>query len=147
MKRAKNDEDNLFDEDIYEKIKISPQATVNTKVVQAMKKLQALYNDDANKIIKEATEDKAIKKLNFLIDLAMVTTDTMLVPEEPMTFAKAWNHPNTNSHAKWQEALCKEFVDMNKQQVWLKTSETLMPPNQWYVKNKWVFKIKHNGVY
>ena len=53
-----------------------------------MKKLKALYNDDTNKIIKEATQDKAIKILNFLIDLAMVTTDTILVPEETTTLLK-----------------------------------------------------------
>ena len=42
-----------------------------------MKKLQALYNKDANKIIKEAAQDKhAIENLNFLINLAMVTSDT-----------------------------------------------------------------------
>ena len=66
-----------------------------------MKRLQASYNDDANKIIKEATQDKAIKNLNFLIHLVMVITDTMPVPEKPTTFAEAWNHPNANSHAKW----------------------------------------------
>ena len=55
-----------------------------------MRKLQASYNEDANKIIKEATQDKnAIKNLNFLIDLTMVTSDTKPIPEEPMTFAKA----------------------------------------------------------
>ena len=70
----------------------------------------------------------------------------MLVPEEPATFAEVWNHPNANSCAKWQEAICKEFADMNKQQVWCKTSKKLRPPNQWCVKNKWVFKIKRNGV-
>ena len=47
-----------------------------------MKKLQALYNDDTNKIIKEATQVKVSENLNFLIDLAMVTTLTMPVPEE-----------------------------------------------------------------
>ena len=36
---------------------------------------------------------------------------------------------------------------MNKQQAWCKTSKSLMPPNQSCVKNKWVFKIKCNGVY
>ena len=80
-----------------------------------MKKLQALYNEDANKIIKKATQDKAIENLNFLINLAMVITDTMPASEEPMTFAKAWNHPNANSCAKWQESIHKEFADMNKQ--------------------------------
>ena len=109
-----------------------------------MKKLQASYND-ANKIIKKATQDKAIENLNFLINLAMAATDTIPVTEESMTFDEAWNHPNANSCAKWQEAIHKEFTNMNKQQVWHKTSKTLMPPNQRCVKNKWVFKIKHKG--
>ena len=62
-----------------------------------MKKLQASYNDDSNTIIKEATQDEAIENLNFLVDLAMMTTDTMPAPEEPATFNEAWNHPNANS--------------------------------------------------
>ena len=36
---------------------------------------------------------------------------------------------------------------MNKLQVWCKTTKSLLPPNQRCVKNKWVFKIKRNGVY
>ena len=36
---------------------------------------------------------------------------------------------------------------MNKQQVWHKMHKSLMPPNCKCIKNKWVFKIKHNGVY
>ena len=36
---------------------------------------------------------------------------------------------------------------MNKQQVWQKMLRSLMPPNHKYIKNKWVFKIKHNGMY
>ena len=35
---------------------------------------------------------------------------------------------------------------MNKQQVWHKTHKSLMLPNCKCVKNKWVFKIKHNDV-
>ena len=102
-----------------------------------MKKLQALYNCNANKIIKQAiNETGPIENLNFLINLAMVTTDTKPVPEEPKTFTKAWNHPNVNSCTKWQEVIKKEFAEMNKQQVWCKTSISFMPPNQRCVKNK-----------
>ena len=61
-----------------------------------MKKLQASYNYNANKIVKQA----AIKKLKFLINLAIVTKDTKPVSEEPKTFSKAWNHPNAGSHKK-----------------------------------------------
>ena len=77
----------------------------------------------------------------------MVTTNTMPVPEEPASFDEAWNLPNSTSWEKWQEAICKEFADMNKQQVWHRTSKSLTSPNWWCVKNKWVFKIKRNSVY
>ena len=66
-----------------------------------MKKLRGSYNDDANKIAKKGTKEKsAIKNLNFLINLSMVSKDTKPVPEEPKTFTKAWNHPNANSCKK-----------------------------------------------
>ena len=58
-----------------------------------MKKLQASYNDDANKIVKEATQDKAIENLNFLVDLAMVTTDTMPAPEDLLLSMKLGTIP------------------------------------------------------
>ena len=47
-----NNDDNFFDEDIDDQVKVTPKTAINSKVVQAMKMLQALYNDDANKIIK-----------------------------------------------------------------------------------------------
>ena len=57
-----------------------------------MKKHQALYNEEANKIVKQAMYEKySIKNLNFLIDLAMMTNDKKPVPEEHQTFNKAWN--------------------------------------------------------
>ena len=69
--------------------------TVNIQVVQAMKKLQALYNNDANKIVDQGTQEKsAIKNLNFLIILVMVSSDTEPSLDEPQRFNKAWNHPN-----------------------------------------------------
>ena len=75
-----------------------------------MKKLHALYNEDANKIIKEATQDKAIKNLNFLINLAMVALYAKPVPEEPMTFAKTWNHPNANSMQNGKKQLKRNLL-------------------------------------
>ena len=59
-----------------------------------MKKLHASYNNDVNKIIKEAMQVKVSENLSFLVDLRIVTTNTMPVPEEPVTFNEAWNHPN-----------------------------------------------------
>ena len=45
----KNDNKIMFDEDINDEVESIPKTTINAKVVQAMKKLQASYNDNANK--------------------------------------------------------------------------------------------------
>ena len=55
-----------------------------------MKKMQ-----DANKIVKQATQEKsAIKNLNFLIDLAMVSSNTKLSLDGPQMSNKDWKYPN-----------------------------------------------------
>ena len=56
-----------------------------------MRKLQASYNDNAKKIVKEAGQKKAKENLNFLIDLAtiaMVAEDTKPMKNEPQAFNK-----------------------------------------------------------
>ena len=56
---------------------MTPKFTLSPEVEQAMKNFQALYNEDANKMVKEAAWEKEI--LKFLIDLAtiaMVAEDT-----------------------------------------------------------------------
>ena len=64
-------EENLFDVNINKEVETRPKTIINSKVVQAMKQLQALYNDD-NKIVKQAAQEKSTNEnLNFLIDLAM----------------------------------------------------------------------------
>ena len=63
-----------------------------------MKKFQTSCYDDANKIVKQATQEKsAIEDLNFLIHLVMVTKDIKTVSEETKSFNKACDHPNANS--------------------------------------------------
>ena len=106
-----------------------PKTPVNSKLIHALKKLQASYNNDANKIIEEGTNIKSTKNLNFLIDLAIITTESSPVPDEPASFNEALNHPDVTCHEKWQEAIRKEFTNMNKQQLWWKTTKSLMPAN------------------
>ena len=61
-------------------------------MVQAIKKLQALHNDDVNKIGKETGQEKSAKEnFYFLIDfatIAMVSEDTKLTKDEPQTSTK-----------------------------------------------------------
>ena len=64
--------------------------------------------------------------MNFFIDLAIVAGDTRPIEDEPQMFNEAWDQPNPESQRKWQEAIWKEFRDMNKQQVWRKMHKSLM---------------------
>ena len=74
-----------------------------------MKKLQALYNDDANKIVKQAMREKStIKNSNSLMTLFMVTNNTKPLPHEPQAFNKTWDHSNKDS---------QKMVRSNLQQV------------------------------
>ena len=54
--------DILFDEDVNGLVIASPTTPVNSKLIRAMKKLQASYNDDANNIIQEGTHVKTYQK-------------------------------------------------------------------------------------
>ena len=114
---------NFFEEDVNEQVIALPTTPINSKLIRAMKKLQASYNEDATKIIEEGTNVKTTENLNFLIDLAMITTKSLPVPEEPTSFNEAWNHPDITCREKWREAICREFAGMNKQQVWRKTTK------------------------
>ena len=58
-------EKTFFAKDFYTEVKVTLKTTINAKVVS--------YNDDVNKIAKEAVQEKnAIENLNFLMNLAMV---------------------------------------------------------------------------
>ena len=47
--------------------------TLNPKVARAIKKLEALFSEDANKVMEKAIQDKATKEnLNFFIYLASI---------------------------------------------------------------------------
>ena len=67
-----------------------------------MKKLQPLNYNYTNKIVKQATQEEgAIEHLNFLINLAMVSSNIKPTLDEPQMFNEAWNHPNEESCKKW----------------------------------------------
>jgi hypothetical protein len=66
---------------------------------------------------------------------------------EPKKYHEAWDHPETYQRDKWREAMRKEFKDMETRKVWKKIKRVDMPRGRRCVKNKWVFKIKRNGVF
>ena len=61
-----NDNDNFFDEDIDNQVKVMmPQTTIDAKVVQAIKKLQASYNNDAQNHQTSNTRKKCHQKFKL----------------------------------------------------------------------------------
>ena len=47
-------------------------------------------------LLKKQVKKKVPKIFNFLIDPAMVTSNTKPTVDEPQTFNEAWNHPNNH---------------------------------------------------
>ena len=66
---------------------------------------------------------------------------------EPHTFNEAWNHPDMEQRKKWRDAIRKEFRDMINRGVWRYRKRATIESDQKLIGNKWVFKIKKNGVF
>ena len=60
------DEEKIFYKDVKKEVEANPMTAIKAKVVHAMKNLLALFNDNANKTVKNASQEKsANKNLNF----------------------------------------------------------------------------------
>ena len=51
LESKEEEKENLFEDQIDDEIHMTPKTTLNSKVVRAMKNLQASYNEDANMIV------------------------------------------------------------------------------------------------
>ena len=59
-------EKNLIEYEVKKELKVTTEFALSPKVVSAIKKFPASYNEDANKIVEQAEQVKAVsKKLNF----------------------------------------------------------------------------------
>ena len=59
-------EKNIGDHEFDEELKVTLAIILNQKVIRVMKNLQALYDEDMNKIVEQATQEKAVcENLNF----------------------------------------------------------------------------------
>jgi hypothetical protein len=152
----------------------TPEAQdLNPKVLRAMKKLGSFFNPEAQSLV-DATdrpnaqeqafdqsgrdnapmEDNFDEMGNVLIDrmdsdFAFFADGAPLVDEydEPTKFKEAWNHEDKFQQGKWREAITKEFKDMNRRKVWKKMKRRDIPEGRRCVKQKWIFKVKRNGVF
>ena len=68
-------------------------------------------------------------------------------PTEPKTFQEAWHYPIEKDRDNWRVAIRKEIRSMINRGVWRKTDRANILKNRRLIGNKWVFKIKIDGMY
>ena len=68
-------------------------------------------------------------------------------PTEPKTFQEAWHSPVEEESQNWQISIRKEIKSMINRGVWRKIDKVKIPENRRLIGNKWVFKIKRDGIY
>ena len=68
-------------------------------------------------------------------------------PTEPKTFQEAWHYPIEKDRDNWRVAIRKEIRSMINRGVWRKTDRAKIPKNRRLIGNKWMFKIKRDGMY
>ena len=68
-------------------------------------------------------------------------------PTEPKTSQEAWYSPIEKERDNWRAAIRKEIRSMIERGAWRKTDRKKIPNNRRLIGNKWVFKIKRNGIY
>ena len=66
---------------------------------------------------------------------------------EPTSFREAWDYPDCEKRAKWQEAIRRELRTMIKRGTWRKISKSQVPSDRTLIGSRWVFKVKNNGVF
>ena len=123
------------------------------------------FDEDADDEAADVTEDKGdsprsdkvnneLRRLNTfynrtiedVVEFAMVGgTDNDYV--NPISFQDAWWHPDPEERKKWREAIRKEMRDMIRRGVWRKVKRSTVPSERRVIGNRWVFKLKGNGVY
>jgi hypothetical protein len=109
-------------------------------------------DDDASNTQDVITDDESeisallIDGLHFA-ELANVSVESNITPDEPTTFDGAWNHPNPVQRRHWRKAIEKEFGDYKKRDCFKVVKKSSVPKDRRTIKCKWVFKLKRNGVY
>ena len=81
------------------------------------------YNDDATKQLKGLRNDdqaNLVTNLNTVANANDVSKIAQAIDQERRTFQEAWYHKKQISREKWQNAIRKEFGNMNRKQLWRK---------------------------
>jgi hypothetical protein len=78
------------------------------------------------------------------VNLALFST---VMIREPTTYEEAINIEQKEDQIKWENAIDKELKEMEKRGVWEIIDEKDITINYQCIKNKWIFKVKRNGIF
>jgi hypothetical protein len=78
------------------------------------------------------------------VNLALFSTEMI---KEPKSYEEAINSVQKESQNKWKNAINKELKEIEKKGVWEIIDEKEIPINCRCIKNKWIFRVKINGIF
>jgi hypothetical protein len=107
-----------------------------------MRKLESWFNPEATKAVKDYSHGREMTLDQ--VNLAIFSTVTV---KEPTTYEEAINSEKKEDQIKWKSAINKELKEMEKRGVWKIIDEKNIPINCRCIKNKWIFKVKRNGIF
>jgi hypothetical protein len=134
-----------------DKIKLTENARKETedesnesdkKVFRAMRKLESWVNPEAIKAVENYNHGREMTLDQ--VNLALFST---VMIKEPTTYEEAINCEQKEDQIKWKSAINKELKEMEKRGVWKIIHEKDIPINYRCIKNKWIFKVKRNGIF
>jgi hypothetical protein len=107
-----------------------------------MKKLESWFNPQATKVVEDYNHGREITLDQ--VNLAFFSTEII---KEPTTYEEAINSVQKEDQIKWKNVINKELKEMEKKGIWEIINEKGIPINCWCIKNKWIFKVKRNGIF
>ena len=101
--------------------------------------MKSWFNPDPLKFIELQNSGREL--LEERADFAFSMVDLV---KDPESFEDAFNHPEFDKKIKWRHAILKEFEEMKSREKFKKSE---IPNGRNCIKNKWIFKIKRNGIF
>jgi hypothetical protein len=123
----------------------TPNDGKNEKVVRALRQTsnsKSWFNPNPTRFIENSDSGREL-----VLDKADIALSLIDCLKEPETFEDVYYHPNLEERMKWRESISKEFNEMKEKEVYEKNCKSELPNGRNCIKNKWVFKIKRNGIF
>jgi hypothetical protein len=112
------------------------------KVFREMKKLESWFNPQATKEIDDHNRGRYIWLEQ--VNLALCTTAMI---KKTKNYEKSLNCDKKENQIAWKEVIDKELEEVTKRGVWKIIDEKDISSDRRCIKNKWILKIKRNGVF